>query len=66
MLVRGSKLLSNNLKGDCLVSCPYRRVGWERVRMVTCGLNLLRHGTAKAHAWHGLYLARGASQSRRP
>ncbi len=31
-------------------SCPYGCVGRGRVRVVTCGLNLPRYGTAKARA----------------
>jgi DNA mismatch repair ATPase MutS len=40
--------LSNNLKGGYHISCPYGYVGRGRVRVVTHGLNLPRHGTETA------------------
>ena len=40
VVVRGSKSLSNNMKGGYHISCPYGCVGRGRVRMVTCELNL--------------------------
>ena len=40
--------LSNNLKGGYHISCPFRYVGRGRVRVVTHGLNLPRHGTETA------------------
>ncbi|MBW1695128.1 MAG: hypothetical protein JRJ41_13530 [Deltaproteobacteria bacterium] len=40
--------LSINLKGAYHTSCPYGYVGRGRVRVVTHGLNLPRHGTEEA------------------
>jgi len=40
--------LSINLKGGYHISCPYGYVGRGRVRVVTHGLNLPRHGTEEA------------------
>ncbi|MBU2496387.1 MAG: hypothetical protein KJ935_07840, partial [Candidatus Omnitrophica bacterium] len=40
--------LSCNLKGGYHINCPFGYVGWGRVRVVTLGLILLRHGTEAA------------------
>jgi len=48
------------------MSCPFRYVGRGRVRVVTHGLNLHRHGTEAARGECGSYPARGACQNRRP
>jgi len=46
--------LSNNLKGGYHISCPFGYVGRGRVRVVTHGLNLPRHGTETARRLAGL------------
>jgi hypothetical protein len=56
--------LSINLKGGYHTSCPYGYVGRGRVRVVTHGLNLPRHGTETARRVCGFYPVRGAGQSR--
>jgi len=58
--------LSSDLKGGRHINCPYGCVGRGRVRVVTHGPNLPRQGPEKARKECGSYLARGASQSRRP
>ena len=58
--------LSNNLKGGYHISCPFGYVGRGRVRVVTHGLNLPRHGTETARRLCGFYPVRGAGQNRRP
>lgn len=58
--------LSSNLKGGYHISCPYGYAGRGRVRVVTRGLNLPRHGTEKARRICGFYPVRGAGQNRRP
>jgi hypothetical protein len=58
--------LSCNLKGGYHISCPFGYVGRGRVRAVTRGLNLPRHGTEAARRNSGSYPARGAYQNRRP
>ncbi len=40
--------LSCNLKGGYHINCPFGYVGRGRVRVVTHGLNLPRHGTEAA------------------
>ena len=40
--------LSNNMKGGYHINCPFGYVGRGRVRVVTHGLNLPRHGTETA------------------
>ncbi len=55
-----------NLKGGYHISCPYGYVGRGRVRVVTHGLNLPRHGTEMARRICGFYPVRGAGQNRRP
>jgi hypothetical protein len=57
--------LSCNLKGGCYISCPFGGIGRGRVRVVTHGLNLPRHGTEAAHSDES-YPVRGAGQNRRP
>ena len=46
--------LSNNLKGGYHISCPFGYVGRGRVRVVTHGPNLPRHGTETARRLAGL------------
>jgi hypothetical protein len=58
--------LSCNLKGGYHISCPFRYVGRGRVRVVTHGPNLPRHGTEAARSECGSYPARGACQNCRP
>ena len=41
--------LSSNLKGGYHINCHFGYVGRGRVRVVTHGLNLPRHGTETAH-----------------
>jgi len=49
--------LSINLKGGRHISYPFGKVGRGRVRVVTHGLNLPRHGTETACIKCGFYLA---------
>ena len=51
--------LSCNLKGGYHISCPFRYVGRGRVRVVTHGPSLPRHGTETARSECGSYPARG-------
>ena len=46
--------LSSNVKGGYHISCPFGYVGRGRVRVVTHGLNLPRHGTETARRLAGL------------
>jgi len=54
-----------NLKGGYHISCPFGYVGRGRVRVVTHGLNLPRHGTEAACRICGFYSVRDAGQNRR-
>ena len=58
--------LSCNLKGGYHINCPFGYVGWGRVRVVTLGPILLRHGIEAARRNCGSYPARGACKNRRP
>jgi len=58
--------LSSDMKGGHHISCPFGCVGRGRVRVVTHGLILPRHGTETAHIKCGFYPVKGAGQSRRP
>ena len=53
-----TKPFTSGMKGARHISCLWRYVGWGRVRVVTPGRNLPRHGTANP--------VRGAGQTCRP
>ena len=48
LLYEVARPLSCNLKGGYHINCPFGYVGRGRVRVVTHGLNLPRHGTETA------------------
>jgi hypothetical protein len=54
ILYEVARPLSCNLKGGYHINCPFGYVGWGRVRVVTHGSILLRHGTETARRNAGL------------
>ena len=61
----GRETVSSNLKRGYHINCPFGYVGKGRVRVVTRGLNLFRHGTETAPSISGSYPVRGACQGKR-
>ena len=53
-MVGGRETVIYQPESGCHINCPFGCVGWGRVRVVTHGSNLPRHGTEAARRDAGL------------